>query len=237
MLNMPALTPRLRQVMEFVRPGVPVADVGTDHAYLAVYLVNSGKSPRCIASDINSGPLARARETVLKYGAEDKVELRLSDGLDGYPSEAARDIVIAGMGGELILSIVKSCPWLRNPDVRLVLQPMTAQPELRKGLYAEEFEILREAVAREGDKLYLVISVRYTGVQKHMDELFCVAGTLPENDDELSADYLRWQAEVMRKRAAGMIQSKIKLPDTEKIKKLSGELQKLSLYFRKKELF
>ncbi|MDR3645372.1 MAG: class I SAM-dependent methyltransferase, partial [Clostridia bacterium] len=172
MKDLPPLTPRLRAVASLVREGVNVADIGTDHAYLAVWLVRSGGCGRCIACDVNAGPLERARETLRAYGAQDRVELRLADGLDAVRAQEADDVVIAGMGGELIAEIIARCGWLRESSKHLVLQPMTAQPELRRALCRSGFEIVREGAAREGAKLYVVISAVFTGRVSEPDELF-----------------------------------------------------------------
>lgn len=203
-MPMPILSPRLRLAAELVRAGVPVADIGTDHAYLPAFLAVSGKSPRCVACDLRPGPLARAEETVRRFSCGNQVALRLSDGLDKVAEDEARDVVLAGMGGELILAIVLRCEWLRRPDVRLVLQPMTAQEELRCGLCENGFEILREAVACEGDKLYLALTAGYTGKRRTPDDVFCAAGLLAENGDALSAVFLKKKAAALQKRADGL---------------------------------
>ena len=188
-----------------VRPGGVVADVGTDHAYLPVYLVNTCKSVRAIACDIVEGPLKRARCTVDAYGAADRVEIIQCDGLDGVAH--ADDVVIAGMGGELIAEIVGRCGFVRDARINLVLQPMTAQAELRKALCLMGFEIQREAVAKEGTKLYIVMSVAFTGEKKEPDELFCLTGLLDGGAGELEKDYLIKIAAKLRKIAAGLAHS------------------------------
>ena len=99
---------RLTACAELVGGEGIVCDVGTDHAYLAAELINSGKCSKVIASDINEGPLDSARKTVEKYGITDKVELVLSDGLKNVSLDGVSDIVIAGMGGETIAAIIGS---------------------------------------------------------------------------------------------------------------------------------
>lgn len=201
--NQPQLTPRLRAVASMVRGGARVADIGTDHAYLPVWLVKTGLCPRCIACDVRQGPLLRAKNTVQRYAAGGEVALRLSDGLDAVRADEADDIVVAGMGGELIARILERCPWVKDGAKRLVLQPMTAQPELRLALCSMGFETEREAVAREGEKLYLVISAVYTGRVLQPSALYLYAGRLAENRDEESAAWLRHQAAALLNRARG----------------------------------
>ena len=123
---------RLLSAAKFVRQGAYVCDVGTDHAYLPVYLVLTGRAARALASDINKGPVMRAKKSVIKYGVSDKIDVALSNGLAGAESYPVTDIIIAGMGGELIASIIDAAPWTKNTSIRLVLQPMTHSEILRK---------------------------------------------------------------------------------------------------------
>lgn len=138
-------------------------DVGTDHAYLPVHLLSRGRIVGAVASDIASGPLSHAAETVRCAGFSDRVELRLADGLRGIELIPPCDVVIAGMGGEMIAAILSAAPQVRAEDVRLLLQPMTRVEELRSYLAKEGFSCEEECVVREG-KLYTLISCHYTGV-------------------------------------------------------------------------
>ena len=127
------LDERLKTCCSFLR-GRALADIGTDHAYLPAVLAATGKVPHAIASDIAEGPLRAAEKTLLEYGVEKLIELRKCDGLSGFLPGEAEDFVIAGMGGELIARILEAAPWLKAPGYRLVLQPMTQQPHLRRRL-------------------------------------------------------------------------------------------------------
>ena len=128
------LTPRLRLLADWVPPGARLADVGTDHAYLPVWLVQNGVCPAAIAADLRPGPLEAARRHVAAAGLEDRISLRLGDGLAPvFPGEAD-DIVIAGMGGETIAAILSAADWLADARLRLVLQPMSRAEETRRGL-------------------------------------------------------------------------------------------------------
>ena len=118
---------RLLTASGFVTRGGVAVDVGTDHAYLAVYLVKEGISERCIACDVAQGPLAAAKKTVEENMLCDKIDVVLSDGLDSVISEGITDVIMCGMGGELIAEIVDKAPELKNPGVSLILQPMTRQ--------------------------------------------------------------------------------------------------------------
>lgn len=153
------LTPRLKAVASFVPDGARLADVGTDHAYLPVSLILSGKIPAAIAADLRQGPLNRARATVAEYGLEGKVIFRLCDGLRGIRPEEADAVAIAGMGGETIASILEAAPWVRERCVNLILQPMSSMSDLRLWLADHGYAIREEKLAREGDTLYTILRV------------------------------------------------------------------------------
>jgi len=154
------LSPRLRAAADLVPVGARLADVGTDHAYLPAALILEGKIPFAIAADLRQGPLERARATVREYGLTGKVAFRLCDGLRGIRSDEADAVAIAGMGGETIAAILAAAPWTRERDMPLILQPMSSMPDLRGWLGENGYRILEERLAREGDTLYTVLSVR-----------------------------------------------------------------------------
>ena len=150
--------------------GEKVCDIGTDHAYLVAELLSAGKCRTAVAADINEKPLACARATLEKYGLSDKVELILSDGLKNIPPDGITDVVIAGMGAELIFDIISDCEWLKN-GVNLVLQPMTRTPYLRKMLCRNGYQILKEIIVIDGKYCYTVINARYSGILHEIDEI------------------------------------------------------------------
>ena len=152
------LTPRLQAIADQAE-GEVLADVGTDHAYLPAWLLQNRKISRAIAADLRPGPLARARQTARKADCEDRMDFRLCDGLQGLGREEADVIVIAGMGGETIAQILARAPWTGWQGMRLLLQPMSSQPELRRWLWEHEFVIARETLAREGETLYVILGV------------------------------------------------------------------------------
>lgn len=173
------LDPRLQKCAAFVRTGVKAADIGTDHGYLPIALLQSGKATAAIAADINEAPLESARRNAIKYGETARMRFVLTDGLNGLNANDADDIIIAGMGGELILRIVSEAAWLRDPNKHLVLQPMTTAAQLRAGLAALGFQIDREEAVFDGKKIYSVLSVFYTGeVQEAPTPLFVHMGAI-----------------------------------------------------------
>ena len=149
------LDKRLKLCADMVK-GTRVCDVGTDHAYLATELLSAGKCETAVAADINEKPLASARNTLEKAGVLDRAELILSDGLKNIPERGITDIVIAGMGGELISKILSECSWLKGKN--LILQPMSRSEFLIKQLCENGFEILNRRAVTDGKFCYTVIN-------------------------------------------------------------------------------
>lgn len=150
------LTPRLALLAGWVPPGAKLADVGTDHAYLPVWLTLHGRVTSAIASDLRKGPLERARETGRTYGAEG-IDFRLGDGLAFIRPEEADTIVIAGMGGENIAAILAAAPWTADGRHTLLLQPQTRAEELRRFLMDHGYAITREALVYDRGTIYPVM--------------------------------------------------------------------------------
>lgn len=169
------LTPRLRKAAELVPQGARFADIGTDHAYLPVWLILNGVIDRAIAADLREGPLNRARDTAEKYGVSEQIQFRLCDGLAQIKPEEADTIAIAGMGGETIAHILDNAPWTKQRDVTLILQPMSSQPDLRQWLGGHGYRIEEEHVVREGKVLYNVLVAR-AGVMEPMTAAELLAG-------------------------------------------------------------
>lgn len=162
-MNTQELSPRLYAVANFVRADSTVADVGTDHAYLPIYLVRTKKALSAIASDINEGPYLRAKKNVEAAGLSEKISTLCTAGLCGIEKFAPTDVLICGMGGELIASILSDAPWTKNERIRLILQPMTHSEILRAFLIENGYSIIGEALAKE-EKIYQIICAEYTGI-------------------------------------------------------------------------
>ena len=166
------LDERLAAAASFVRHGKRICDVGTDHALLPCYLCEQGETD-VVASDINPNPLEAARANIEKYGFSDVITLVQSDGLRSVPP--CDDIIIAGMGGELIAQMIHDCTFV-TPDTRFILQPMTKAEHLRRSLYADGFEIMEEKGAAAGGKAYTVMLVRFTGEKRRIGDDFAYFG-------------------------------------------------------------
>ena len=195
---------RLMTCAGFVRRGNVAADIGTDHAKLPIWLVSSGTVPSAIASDINEGPIESARNNIKEYGLSDKIKTFTGDGLHTLTPDMAQDIVIAGMGGELIAAILSDAEWVKAPAYRLILQPMTHPERLREWLFDSGFSIIDECAACEAEKIYTIICAEYSAViTEHADaELY--TGGLAGKTDELSRRFLHRQARQLRVSAAGL---------------------------------
>ena len=156
------ISKRLCTVASLVRNGAVVADIGTDHAYLPIYLIKEDIAKRAVASDINVGPLNTAKENIHKYGLANKIETHLGNGLEGIEKYEPTDVLICGMGGELIASIIEKADFVKKKGIRLILQPMTMVRELREYL-SNGFSTIAENVVFEDEKLYQVLCLQYDG--------------------------------------------------------------------------
>lgn len=156
------LSPRLRCAASMVREGAFVADVGTDHAYLPIALALEGRIRGGVASDINRGPVERGRKNIVEHALGDKIAVIMTDGLSGIEQYAPDDILILGMGGELIARILSDAPWTKSQNIRLCLQPMTHAEILRSFLLSNGYSIIDEQLAEEDGRIYQLISAQYT---------------------------------------------------------------------------
>ena len=203
--KLPDLDSRLLMTAAFVNPGKRLADIGTDHAYLPVYLVLTGITPFAIAADTADGPLYNAEKTVRKYAAADKVCCRKSDGLFALSPEEAEEIVIAGMGGDLMVSILEKADWIRRDTVHLILQPMTHSEDVRRFLCRNGFSIFDEKAVCDGTKTYIALSAGYTGDRRYADDAFYFYfGNHPNLSGEASVNYVKRQRNRIAKKCQGL---------------------------------
>ena len=181
-----SLDARLSCVAALVRQGAVLADIGTDHAYLPLFLLDAGRISSALCTDVNEGPLTRAREHAALTPYMGRMRFRLCDGLSELSGEAMDDIVIAGMGGELIASILDRAPFVRDGRYRLILQPMTKQEHLRSYLYQNGFSVLREVYASAEGKHYLTLLAEYTGREETLTPLEALVGRFPYDSADAS---------------------------------------------------
>ncbi len=217
------MTPRLLCVASFADKGANVADVGTDHAYIPIWLIQQGIAEKAIAMDINHGPIMRAEENIKKFSLESKITTRLSDGLEKLCPGEADTVVIAGMGGMLINEILEKATHLYSSVRRYILQPMTALEETRKYLEKNGFMIEDERLAREEEKFYCVLSVCRGEMKTEREIDYYVGKKLLENKDPLLCGYLNGKIYEYDKAIASLKRS-----DTEKTAERLAHFQYLS---------
>lgn len=160
------LSKRMQAVADMVSEGNRVCDVGCDHGYVSVYLVQSGRSPSVLAMDINKGPLSKAAGHVDKYGVEKYIELRLSDGLTAYEKGEADTLLCAGMGGRLLMQILTKEPDKTADFKELILQPQSEMKLFRKFLRENGYIFLKEDMILEDGKFYPMIKAKPPGAGK-----------------------------------------------------------------------
>jgi tRNA (adenine22-N1)-methyltransferase len=184
------LTPRLETIANLVKKGSIIADIGTDHGYIPVFLIENGICEKGIAADVNRGPLNNAKNFIKERGLQDKIETRLGDGLKVLKPNEVDTVIIAGMGGLLINKILMESKEIANTVKRFILQPMTASDEVRRFLYNNNYKIVEEKLAKEGDKIYEIICAEH-GKDTVEDEIFFEVGKkLFENKDILLGEFL-----------------------------------------------
>ena len=202
-VNTLKLSPRLSAAASFVREGSFIADVGTDHAYLPIYLCSLGKIRGAVASDINEGPVARAQINVTTYHLGRKISVIRADGLSGIEPYSPDDIVICGLGGELIVSIIDKAKWTKDKKIRLILQPMTHADKLRSYLLSEGYKIIAEKLVKE-DKIYQIICAEYSGEVYAYSELELIFGKHNiEKKNEIFLEYASYVRSVFVTRRDG----------------------------------
>lgn len=154
------LSLRLSAIADMVTEGNRLVDVGCDHGYLPVYLVQNGKIPAAIAMDVRKGPLSRAQEHIRQYGLEEYIKTRLSDGLGALEAGEGDTLVIAGMGGPLMERILTDGASVRDSFSELILQPQSDIPHFRRFIQNEGWEIVEENMIEEEGKFYPMMRVQ-----------------------------------------------------------------------------
>lgn len=160
------LSKRLLCAASLIPEGSFLADIGTDHAYLPIHLCLEGRVRGAFASDINRGPVERARENIKKYGLEGAVSVEVSDGLRAAEAYSPDSIAILGMGGELIARILSDAAWVKRSGICLCLQPMTHPELLRAYLLENGFAICNEEIVEEDGRIYQLITAEYSPSQE-----------------------------------------------------------------------
>ena len=174
LVNLPVLSKRLQAVADMVDKGSKIADVGTDHGFVPIYLVGSGKVNQAIAMDVRKGPLDRARQNVAEYGLEDKIMLRLSDGLEKLSQGEADEMICAGMGGPLMVKILEEGNPREKRLKYLILEPQSDILCFRKYLRKNGYSIISEKFIEEDGKYYPVIKAECSDLscKENLSEIY-----------------------------------------------------------------
>ena len=173
-----ALNARLLSAAELTRQDATFADIGTDHAYLPLFLLEGGRIKRAYCCDINEGPLASARKNAEERDRLSDCEFILTNGAAVLAGLGITDYAICGMGGELIADIIDRAPHLRDRSVNLILQPMSRQEKLRTYLAASGFSIIKESYSFDAGKYYVCFLATYTGEVRRLSELEATVGSI-----------------------------------------------------------
>lgn len=180
-------------IASFVPAGAVITDVGTDHGYLASYLVKCGIAPRAIASDIRPGPLAAAVRTAESAGVSDKIEFILCDGLENSAMMSSDVVIIAGMGGENIAGILERATWIRDEGRLLILQPMSKSEVLRMWLYENRYVIGEERLVSDGT-IYQILTAHGGHAERRPTQAELYTGQWDKiKNDPLLEEYLNLQ--------------------------------------------
>ena len=218
------LSDRLFRVASYVEQGAVPVDVGTDHAYVPIYLLQNSVSPRAYATDNRPGPLKNAGYDAKKYGVEDRLVLYLCDGLALCDPECLDTVIIAGMGGETMIHILEQTPW--TLEKRLILQPQSKLCELRRYLASNGLSIQDAALAADTGKLYEV----WLAGEGSMDANALIEPRLIEKRDPLLKPYLEKQIRRKKKQIHGLEASNRPAEDT--LRRLHSELDTLERIFQ-----
>ncbi len=237
-MNYLKLTSRLECIANLVPHGSFTADIGTDHALLPIYLIKSGITNRCIASDIVDGPLESARKNIAAAGLCENIKVVKSDGLDKVYPFTPKTVIIAGMGGETITDIISSCEFSKSGAPLFLLQPMTHTETLREYLLNSGFSILSEQVVQEDRRFYVVISAQFGESPANyfngtdLGVIYELGGIMPDCPAHLN--YLLWRKQTAESALSGILKSGVNNEKTNLLKFIIDEVDRRLCYGKDK---
>ncbi len=197
-----SLDGRLASAAKLVRQGARFADIGTDHAHLPIFLLQSGKIEYALCSDINEGPLKSAVENARLAGVYEKIDFTLANGASALEGKGISDVAICGMGGELIAEIIENAPLLKADGIRLILQPMSKLSAVREKLAALGFAVTEEEYSESAGKLYVTICADYDGKPGNITEYEAEFG-----NEKFLADISGAKRKFLTKRALALLRA------------------------------
>lgn len=223
------ISKRLQTIADMVTRGNRVADIGCDHAYISCYLIKNNISPKVIAMDINQGPIDRAKENIIKFGYEDKIDVRKSDGLKKLEINEVDSVVIAGMGGALIIKILSERRDIVSSVRELILQPQSEIYKVRQTIEEYGFLITQENMLKEDGKYYVCIKavprsevINFEQYKMNRDIDFYFGKLLLEQKHPILYEFLEKEKELNNK-----IYSKLEIEDTEQSRIRKKEISEI----------
>jgi tRNA (adenine22-N1)-methyltransferase len=220
------LTPRLRIIADSIHGVDTVADIGSDHAHLPIYLIKNGRAKRVIATDINKGPVEIAKKRIKSHRAEGAVSVRQGNGLEALEPGEAEVIVVAGMGGILISEILAKGKAVAERAKLLILQPMKYSDKLRKWLVGNGFDIVDEELVKEQRKIYEVIWAKPGGAVQAPKGLMLIGDRIIEKKHPLAAEYINRKVRELQK-----ILTELEGTDMDSCREKAEEYRKLLDYY------
>ncbi|MBP3722159.1 MAG: SAM-dependent methyltransferase [Selenomonadaceae bacterium] len=198
---------RLLKITSFVNQNAKVADIGTDHAKIPIYLTQKNIISYAIASDKNDNPLQFAKENIRRFGVEKNIDIRLGDGLKSLKKGEVDTIIIAGMGGGLITKILSDAPNILKEISQLILQPMSEGNILRSWLMENKFLIEDEVLVKEDGKIYEIISAVHGNMKKLNDAELMFGNIILQNKNELLKERINSEIFKEKRKIIGMEKS------------------------------
>lgn len=191
---------RLKTIASMVDKCDCIVDVGTDHAYIPIYLVKNNICKSAIASDINKGPIERAENNIRTKGLSNSIECRLGAGLNPIKPKEADGAVIAGMGGNMIKDILEESQEVFKLLDFLVLQPVQNPEVLRKYIYDKGYKVLEEGIVFDENKFYEIIKIRYDNNPEKLEPIYYEIGKdLIDKNHKLLSEFINYKIDIYNK--------------------------------------
>lgn len=226
------LSKRMQALADMVSANDVFADIGCDHGFLSIYLVQSQKVKKAIAMDVRPGPLSRAKEHVEKTKLSDAIELRLSDGLEKLSVGEAQSILISGMGGPLMEGILRRGHEVAKKAGELILQPQSEIPQFRRFLVDEGYVFLDEDICIEDGKYYFLMKVVHesmvsdeNGYIPTEDVEFAYGGLLLQRQSPLLYEFLLKEKSLWEETKAHLMQQNQNEKILSRLQEISKKLE------------
>lgn len=221
------ISKRLLLCASMVRKGAKLADVGTDHGFLPIHLLQNGTCDRVLAADLREKPLQTAKTNAARYGTAERTDFRLSDGLHNIKPDEFDTLVCAGMGGDCIALILEAAPWIRDEKYTLILQPQSSGNDLRRYLGENGYRIEEEHLVQDGRFLYAAMKARFGGGRPLSEGEQYASPALLASNDPLLTPYLSRIERSLKETVAGISRGDTD-DDHRKLAYYSAALQEIS---------